>query len=686
VENKLTDFDLPSEMFSDVPPERPQKVDETVDDLFEQAKYQAEEYLYLTEDSRNQAERCRDYADGKQWTDAEVQALRKRNQAPIVNNRIKVKLQGLLGLLVARRTDPKAFPRTQHEEKASEAITDALRYVADKNDLNTIKQEVADNFFCEGVGGVIIDVKANAKGENEILVEHIHWDRLYYDPYSRRRDFRDSRYLGTMTWMDEDELMDLFPDADIETMLAGTSTYETFEDRPRWIDKREKRRRFRVALHFYRKSGAWWMCVFTQGGFLLEPVESPYLDDDGLPCCPIELVGAYIDRQNNRYGEVAGFLDLQDEINHRRSKALHLLSQRQTAARKGAVKDVSAMKREMAKPDGHVEYQGERGDFEVLQTGDMAKGQFELLQEAKAEIDAQSYNAQNAGDRQNGDLSGVAINKLQQAGVTELNNLFSALNAWEKRVYRQIWARVKQFWTEEKWIRVTDDQDDLKWVGLNTKVTAQEWLEQIINDTDQPNDKRKQAAASYQFLMQAANGQDPQTAQAAQQQLQHPVDIKNNVPELDVDIILDQSFDITNIQQEQFQLLVQLSQNPNSGIDPVEIIRASQLRGKDEIIDRIEKSRAAQQQTQQQAQQIQMAEAQAKVQHTQAQTAEVTSRAQGHDANAQHTQAKTGETVSKINSSGVDNALKQAQVEQTQIENHMMLLHPPQAATLSESA
>lgn len=673
-------------MFSDVAPEKPEKVDQTADDIFEEAKYQAEEYLYLTEDSRNLAERCRDYADGKQWTDAEVQALRKRNQAPIVNNRIKVKLQGLLGLLVARRTDPKAFPRTQHEDKAAEAITDALRYVADKNDLNGVKQEVADNFFCEGVGGVLIDVKANARGENEIIVEHIHWDRLYYDPYSRRRDFKDSRYLGTMTWMDEDELMDMFPNADIETMLAGTSTYETFEDRPRWIDKREKRRRFRVALHFYRKSGTWWMCIFTQGGFLLEPVESPYLDDDGLPCCPIELVGAYIDRQNNRYGEVAGFLDLQDEINHRRSKALHLLSQRQTAGRTGAVKDVAVMKREMAKPDGHVEYQGEKGEFEVLQTGDMAKGQFELLQEAKAEIDAQSYNAQNSGDRQSGDLSGVAINKLQQAGVTELNTLFSTLTGWEKRVYRQILARVKQFWTEEKWIRVTDDQDDLRWVGLNIKVTAQEWLEQIINDTDQPNDKRKQAAASYQFLMQAAQGQDQQTAQAAQAQLQQPVDVKNNVPELDVDIILDQSFDIVNVQQEQFQLLVQLSQNPNFGIDPVEIIRASQLRGKDEIIDRIEKQRTAQQQAQQQQQQIQMAGAQAKVEHIQAQTAEASSRAQAHQTNAQHTQAKTGEAVTRINSSGVDNALKQAQVEQTQIENHMMLLHPPQTATLSESA
>jgi len=572
---------------------------------FEDAKNQAEEYLNLTEDSRTLAERCRDYESGKQWTDAEIAALKKRNQAPIVNNRIKSKMQGLLGLVAARRTDPKAYPRTKKEEKSAEAITDALRYVADRNDFNDIKQEVADCFFCEGVGGVIIDVKANKKGENEVIVSEIPWDRLYYDPYSRKRDFSDARYIGSMAWMDEDALLTMFPKANIDEMLAGHSTYETFEDRPKWVHKRQGRNRYRVAMHFYKIGDVWHMCAFTEGSFLIKPKESPYLDDESEPTCPIELVGAYIDRDNNRYGEVASFLDLQDEINHRRSKALHLLSQRQTAGRKGAIKDIPALKRELAKPDGHIAYDGEKGDFEVLNTNDMAKGQFELLQEAKAEIDAQSYNAQMSGARQGGDLSGRAIQKLQQAGATELNNLFSAFNSWEKRVYRQIWARVKQFWTEEKWIRVTDDQDSLRWVGLNSKVTAQEWLEEIINDDSIPHIKRKQAAASFQFLMQAAQSENPEEAQIAQAQLEAQVDIKNNVPELDVDIILDQSFDVVNVQQEQFELLAQLAKNGNAGIDPIELIRVSQLRGKDELIERIEESRKAQEEASGNIQQLQ---------------------------------------------------------------------------------
>jgi hypothetical protein len=611
------------------------------EDIFEDVKSQAQDYLRLTEDGRALSEKCRDYVDGKQWTSEEIQEIRKRKQAPIVNNRIKAKMQGLLGLVASRRTDPKAFPRTQNEENSAEAITDALRFVSDQSDLNSVKQEVADNFFCEGVGGVMIDVKAAPNGDTVIFVDHIHWDRIYYDPFSRRRDFSDARYIGMMQWLDEDKLLEMFPNADPDEMLAGNSLYETFEDRPRWVDNREKRRRFRVAMHFYIEGGVWWMCVFTEGGFLMDPKESPYLDEYGTPSCPIELVGAYIDRENNRYGEVAGFLDLQDEINHRRSKALYLLSQRQTAGRNGAVKDIAAMKRELAKPNGHVEYQGEKGDFEVLATGDMAKGQIELLQEAKAEIDAQSFNAQLSGDRQAGDLSGKAIQKLQQAGIMELDNLFSALNAWEKRVYRQIWSRIKQFWKEEKWVRVTDDQDSLRWVGLNAKVTFQQRLEDIINDKSESVDKRRQASEVYQPLMQAAQGQDPMQAQLAQQELEKIVEVRNNVPELDVDIILDQSFDAVNVQQEQFELLAMMAQNPQSGIDPIELIRVSQIRGKDELIERLEKAREGMSQASQTSQQIQLQGAQAKI-------AETMSRAQ----------------------------LNQAQGEQKQLENMALSMSP----------
>lgn len=580
-------------------------------DSTETVKGQVEQFLNDTMDARSLQERDRDYYDHKQWTAQQEAKLRSRNQAPIVVNRIKPKVEGLIGLYNLRTVDPKAYARTKKHEKASHAITDALRFVADNNDFNSVKQDVAEEFWVEGYSGAVVDVKQKKSGDIEIRVEHVPWDRIYFDPHSRRRDFSDARFKGFMLWMDGDQIKEFFPDVELGD-LCGEYRDETFEDRPKWYDK--KRDRYRLAYHFWIKEGVWWYCIFSGDAFLVEPKESPFLDDEGEPACIIELVCANIDRDNQRYGEVRGYISMQDEINHRRSKALHLLSQRQTFGRKGEVKDVENIKRELAKPDGHVEFIGEQfgKDFGVLPTNDMAQGQFDFYQDAKAELDAVGLNAQLAGQRQSGDLSGKAIDRLQQAGTLELNRQFSLLTAWEKRIYRQIWARVKQFWTEEKWIRVTDDQDSLRWVGLNSQVTAQEWMVDIINDESQPLPKRKQAAASFQFLMQALD--NPMTAASAQQALDQPVDIQNPVPELDVDIILDQSFDVINRDEEQFKILAQFGQS--SDIDIIELIELSQIRGKDELIEKIEKRRAAQAEAQGNLQKIAAYDAEAKAQKT----------------------------------------------------------------------
>ena len=576
----------------------------------EDVKDHVEDFLNQTEGARELSEKCRDYYDGRQWTDDQASKLRSRGQAPIVVNRVKPKAEGLKGLYAIRQSDPKAYPRTAKHEDAAHATTDALRFVAQNNDFDNIKLTVADGFFIEGYSGVIVDVKEVAE-EIEVDVQDIPWDRIFFDPHSRRADFSDARYLGYMLWMDESEVFELFPDFVPEDNPEGQFGSETFDDRPKWLLGNKNRKRYRIAYEFYQSQGTWWYCVFTEGGFLVEPEISPFLDDAGEPKPNIELVGSYIDRENSRYSEVAGFLDQQDEINHRRSKALHLLSQRQTFGRQGEPKDVAALKRELAKPDGHVEFHGKEfgKDFGVLPTGDMASGQFELYQDAKGEMDAISFNAQLSGERQ-GNLSGKAIDRLQQAGTIELNGLYNALNSWEKRVYRQIWARVKQFWDKEKWIRVTDDQDNLRWVGLNSQITVQDILKETMGDESKTLESQVGAAAMLQTMIEA---QDPRLSQI--------VEVRNETAELDVDIILDQSFDSINIQEEQFKLLAQFGQGQD--IDIIELIELSQIRGKDELISKIEERRKASAQAQGGAVQIEAAKTQSETDLNKAKAAEI---------------------------------------------------------------
>lgn len=624
--------DLPDDTATDAEASKPVKNGKKTYPDYLVLRRRVEEFLDTTLEARSTSEKCRDYRDGRQWTPEQVQELKRRRQAPIVNNRIKTKHNGLMGLATANKSQPKAFPRNvPNDDGAADACTDALRYVSEKTDLNSVFAQVYDNYFCEGYGAVDIRVERNAKGETEITVDYIPWDRIFFDPFSRRHDFEDGRDRGYIMWMDEDVILETFGEekrAAISISEEVDGGGDTFDDKPSWFIARGYRKRHMVATHYFKWKGEWCIAIYTGGGYLLDPMPVPYLNDVGEPHPTMELVSAYTDRYNYRYGELVSSLDLQDEINHRRSKALFLLSQRQTYGNRGAVKDVRKAKRELAKPDGHLEVgQGEYGkDFGILPTGDMAQGQFELLQEAKAEIDSQSYNAQMSGQRQNGDLSGVAIGKLQSAGATELGTLMDQLQNFRLRTYRQIWWRIRQFWDQEKWIRVTDDDEAPRWVGFNVQITMGQFLQEIMDDDSKPLQMRVGANAKLQMLQQ----QNPQM-------LQQPVFTRNPPAELDMDIILDESADMINTSQEQLDAIIKYGLGQQ--LDIVDILEISNITGKRQLIDKIKQRRQEQQQEQANGPQAQLLGAQLQKTQGEAQKLQI-----GNQKTAAETQQIVAET------------------------------------------
>src|SRR5690606_17323030 len=130
------------------------------------------------------------------------------------------------------------------------------------------------------------------------------------------------------------------------------------------------------------------------------------------------------------------------------------------------------IKEQLARPDGHVvmpEHYEFGKHFGVLPTGDMADGQFTLLQQAMTRFDTLWPNADMMGDSGK-NKSCLSILANQQGGMIQLGTLFDSLRALDKEVFVKCWSRIRQFWTGEVWVRVTDNEQNLKWVGINTPV------------------------------------------------------------------------------------------------------------------------------------------------------------------------------------------------------------------------
>jgi len=563
------------------------------------------------------AERDRAYFNHEQWTKAELDALKARGQPPIIINKIHDKIELLCGLERKARTNPKCFPRTPNEDDRADAATQALRYIADDNDFDVVRSEVFQCILIEGAGGAELGLEDDGKGGADITITTVPWDRIWYDPHSRSYDFADARYCGLVIWMDRDQLEDLYPNATdvIETTFSSTVDW-AYNDRPDnvlWTDNR--RQRVRIAQCHWSERGTWWTATFSKHGMLTDIQPSPFKDRRGKSTCGLILQSAYIDRENRRYGMVRGLISLQDEINKRRSKALHLLSVRQVIAEQGAVKDVDKARREVARPDGYVEVTpGMR--FEIEPGGDLAQGQFNLLTHATNEMQLSGPNAAMSGTDSR-ELSGRAILAQQAGGAVQNEPLADSLRMWSRRVYEVAWMAAREYWGASKFVRVTDDLGATRWVGINMPVTVQDQLAQM------PDQQRAMVMQRMQLLPG-----DPR--------LQQVVGIDNQITDLDVDITVEEGPSTPTQQSEEFQTLVQLA-SMQPGLIPGDVlIAASSLKDKDQLLKRMQEHQQQQAQVQQQAGQAAQAHAQADIQSKQAKAAADMALAKERQVNAVH--------------------------------------------------
>lgn len=524
-----------------------------------------EEAEEASHQARQDAERDRDYHDNKQLTDDQKAALRERGQPEVIINRIKRKVDYLVGLEKQQRTMPRSLPRTPAHEQDATAATDALRYVAETEDYHSIRSAVWRNMLIEGAGCCAVTVipKRAARSalegstaltpmggqpqDYDVKIRYYSWDRFFADPHSSRLDFSDASYLGVVLWMDQVDAVALYGAENeeiIESTLSGGTYSDTYEDTPKWkVWADRKRKRVRIVQIWIKRGENWFFAEFTKGG-ILKAGPSPHVNpDDGTSQCELIAQSAYCDRENNRYGVVREMISPQDEINKRRSKGLHILNTAQVITEDGAVKDPDEARKQAVRPDGWIVVNsGMMDKFKFETRTDMAAGQFQLLKEAKDEIDMMGPNASMQGDT--GDTaSGRAIMASQQGGMIQMGDLLDSLRTFDKHVWDQTWMRCRQYWTAPKWVRITDDERNVRFAPLNGA------FDQATGRVGPP------------------------------------------IASLDVDIIIDDAPDTVAPALEQFNSLVELKKfDANNEIKFRTIIEAApNLRNKDRLLEQMDK-------------------------------------------------------------------------------------------------
>jgi hypothetical protein len=538
-------------------------------DASEMARRRRRFHAYERDKEREQKEQrqARRYYHGKQWTDEETRRLQARKQPIVTDNRIGRKIDFLVGVEQRMRRDPKAYPRNPKAEHSADTATAGLRFICDQNRWETHASNVAHDGMVTGIGVIWVGMEMGPDGPDP-CIKPVAVDRFFYDPRSERPDFSDAQYLGLHLWMDADDAKARFAQhaEEIEQMMDRNSSFAgglaVDQDRSQqWGDFEQ--RRVRIVEFWERKLNTQalmgttsinaphvayvWFYSFFTGSVELEGGVSPYRDEFGVPDCPYVAWSPYVDERGDRYSPIRNMRSMQDEINHRRSKFLHMINVRQIYSRKGELDDIDETRRQLSRPDGIIEHNGEWGKSTgIVDQADQVKGQMELLVEAQSALENLGPNPGLIGKGGGvADQSGRAILAQRDSGMIELSPVFERLRDWKLRCYRKMWGRAKQCWTGERWIRITDDDGAPQFMGLN----------------------------NYQM---DATG---------------TISAQNVVSEIDVDIILDEGPDTITMNEELLQQFSQLGEAAAGPLGKI-MIELSNVPRKEMLLNMIDRATA----------------------------------------------------------------------------------------------
>jgi hypothetical protein len=541
-------------------------------------------------DENAEAAEAERYYHAVQWDSKDLRVLDARNQAPVTFNRIARKINVAIGIIEKLKQDPKAYPRTPSRpaDDGAELATNVLMYALgwEWDDQQT---EVGRKALVRGLSGVECVAVKGDQGDPELEWDLVDQRDFFYDPRSYKHDFSDARFMGTNRWTDLDAVIDKFPEheAELEDYIenAPVSDVERGDERNRmsWVNRSD--RSVRLVDHWFMKGSKWYYVIYC-GNLALEWGESPYQDEKHRSVHKYEMLSFEIDQDGDRYAPFRNLKSPQDEVNQRRSKALHALNSRRVIADDGAVEDVDVARRELARSDGWVVKNPGKELLTEDQVSDQTyKGHFEMLQEAKNEIDSYGPNPALIGTEVDAS-SGRAIALLQAAGIAELGPFFKVYRNWKLRVYRKTWNAVQKLWQAPRWIRVTDNEDMAQFIQVNG------W---------------------------------------ERDEYGNPVAI-NQLASLDVDIIIDHGSDAVSTMQDTYDAL-QVMAKTGTPIPPDILIEMSGLPSsiKQKLLAKLEEGQGGPEQ---------MQAIQLKLQEVQAKIAEIESKTQLNLANAQKAAAE----------------------------------------------
>ncbi|MDA4845941.1 hypothetical protein [Hoeflea poritis] len=502
------------------------------------------------------------FYDNNQWREEDLVTLKERGQVPLVYNVIATSVDWVTGTERRARTDFKVLPRRKDQGEPAQRKTQLLKYLSDVNRSPFDRSRAFEDAVKVGIGWIEDGWEPDSTKE-PLYSRHESWRNILFDSSANELDLSDARYIFRSKWVDLDVAIALFPErrGALEQSAETDSSYlqldyygdDVMDEKEESLDEHDysyahnrmgfERRRVRLIEAWYRTpekydrlrggtfSGETFdehspghreeldrgeaelrksvgmrmrVAIFTSSALLYEG-PSPYRHNT-FPFTPVW--GHRRDKDGLPYGMIRRLRSIQEDINKRASKALHILSTNKTIMDDDALADDMTVEEyldEVSRPDAVI--RKKRGS-ELTINADRDLSQYELDYMSRSISLVQSASGvtdENLGRKTNA-VSGIAIERRQDQGSLATSLYFDNLRFANQLQGEKQLSNVEQFMSDKKAFRITDERGKPDFVDVNDGLPENDIIRSkadfIIDEADWQSTLRQAAVAELLGLLQ----------------------------------------------------------------------------------------------------------------------------------------------------------------------------------------
>lgn len=444
-----------------------------------------------------------DLFHGRKHLDAEqVSILENRGQPKQIHNIIREFAMKLAGYLSATRKEIDVKPTSQDYSAVANVTTDVIRTINQWNDIESMHFHGVLRLLLTGISVVEFSVKKNGKRDKygrpyyDIVTDLVPHTECFLDPWSRNTMYKDAGMFTRRKWVSYYDAVRLFgadkvnqmvpyesifsfqqgydipQDAKTDEVIKESVMYEVIHTSLREDTKT-------VSYHWNHSAG-----ILKKEDMTYKNIKFPYMVQRLFP----------VDNMQEYYGVFRDLFGTQDAINHSIIAMQHMLNTSKVIIEDDAVKDLKKFVNSYNAVNGvAVVNPGALKDGKVkIQTftTDLLNYQNKVQQDIDRAQRSIPINDAFQGLAPASD-SGLKVQVQQQSVITGQTYAVIGSDSLLKQIATGTLELVKQYWTAEQVIRVTEGPDRDRWVKVNSPVVdplTGDMIFQVVRDpeTDKP--------------------------------------------------------------------------------------------------------------------------------------------------------------------------------------------------------